>query len=149
MNKTPRCCARTALSQRCTHSHPAPRQARTAPLRCYDGLRSNTLLIGWTLGKCPQMLERARHLHPLSSLFYCIRMNKTPRCCARTALSQRCTHSHPAPRQARTAPLRCYDGLRSNTLLIGWTLGKCPQMLERARHLHPLSSLFYSYYTMI
>ena len=48
----------------------------------------------------------ARHLRPLSSLLLFF-MIKATRCFARHALSHRYTHSHPAPPQARPAPLRC------------------------------------------
>ena len=139
MNKTSRCYVRNALSQRSTHSE----SARFARNPCAKRLLPHV----WTLVKCPQMLELARHLRPLDSLFVILCgtvvgtqtcMNKTSRCYVRNALSQRSTHSE----SARFARNPCAKRLLPHV----WTLVKCPQMLELARHLRPLDSLFYSLY---
>ena len=58
-----------------------------------------------------------------------------------------------APRSGAPAMLHTFASrsflriLRKKSLYAHvWALGKCPQMLERARHLPPLSSLLYSYF---
>ena len=130
-------CKKLRVLSRLRRSQPAPNIRNPAPLRtlrCPCVASSSCL----ALGKCPQMLERTRHLRPLSSLLLTYFSAMTS--CSQTCMNKlraapllraltnhvvvcyRPTHSHPAPLQARSAPLRCYDGLRSNTLLIVWAL---------------------------
>ena len=66
------------------------------------------------------------------------RMMKTTRCSAPRALSHRSNHSD----SARFARKTCAKRLLPHV----WTLVKCPQMPEQARHLRPLDSLFSSYF---
>ena len=116
-------CKKLRVLSRLRRSQPAPNIRNPAPLRtpwCPCVASSSCL----ALGKCPQMPERVRHLRPLSSLLLTYFSAMTS--CSQTCMNKlraapllralanhvvvcyRPTHSHPAPLQARSAPLRCY-----------------------------------------
>ena len=95
---------------------PRPAAAALAALRCSDGLRSNTLLIVWALANVARPdMQAYPSLRPLARcLIILVAMGGCPQTCmiklriaSCSALPQCSTHSHPAPLQARDAPLPC------------------------------------------
>ena len=98
----------SALPQCSTHSHPAPLQARDAPLRC------SVLMCGRSQMSARPDMQAYPSLRPLAHcLIILVAMGGCPQTCmiklriaSCSALPQCSTHSHPAPLQARDAPLR-------------------------------------------